>query len=97
MTPVTVSISDFRTGIADYLRLAVQGRSVIITDKKRGIRIAKLIAEKQFDSSAYRDMLGRVVGAFAAARHPEWSTSAKLDNWLRAGRLADDRKFHDRS
>lgn len=92
MTPVAVSISDFRTGIADYLRLAVQGRSVIITDKKRGISIAKLVAEKQFDPSAYRAMLHRVAGAFTAARHPYWRTPAKLENWLRASRLADDRR-----
>jgi len=95
--PVTISVSDFRTGIADYLRLAAAGKTIVISDERRGIRIARLVADKQFDSSAYRTMLNRVAGAFAAARHPEWSTPAKLENWLRAGRLADDRKFHDHS
>ncbi len=97
MTPITISVTDFRTGIADYLRLAAQGKTVVISDERRGVRIAKLVADKQFDSSAYRAMLNRVAGAFATARHPEWNTSAKLENWLRAGRLADDRKFYDRS
>lgn len=97
MTPTLVSISDFRSGIADYLQLAAQGTTVIVSDKKRRVRLAKLVGERQFDSSAYRAMLRRVAGAFAAARHPEWSTPAKLAGWLRAGRLADDRKFHDYS
>ena len=97
MMPITISVSDFRTGIADYLRLAAAGRTVVISDERRGVRIAKLVADKQFDSSAYRAMLNRVAGAFAAARHPEWSTPAKLESWLRAGRLADERNFYDRS
>jgi len=95
--PITISVSDFRTGIADYLRLAAAGRTVVISDERRGVRIAKLVADKQFDSSAYRAMLNRVAGAFAAARHPEWSTPAKLESWLRAARLADERNFYDRS
>lgn len=97
MTSILVSVSDFRTGIAAYLRLATQGKTIIVRDKKRRIRLAKLIGERQFDSSAYRAMLRRVAGAFASARHPEWSTSAKLESWLRAGRLADERKLHGRS
>lgn len=97
MTPVLVSVSDFRSGIADYLQLATQGTTVVVSDKKRRVRLAKLTGERQFDSSAYRAMLSRVARTFAAARHPQWSTSAKLDNWLRTGRLADDRKFHDYS
>lgn len=88
-----VSVSDFRSGISDYLRLASQGKTVIVSDEKRGIRLAKLVGEKQFDSSAYRAMLHRVAGALDTARHPQWSTSAKLENWLRVGRLADERKF----
>lgn len=92
-----VSVSDFRSDIADYLQLASQGKTVIVSDEKRGIRLAKLVGERQFDSSAYRAMLRRVAGTFAAARHPEWSTPAKLENWLRASRLAADRKFHDYS
>lgn len=92
-----VSVSDFRSGIADYLQLATQGTTVIVSDKKRRVRLAKLVGERQFDSSAYRAMLHRVAGAFAVARHPQWRTPAKLENWLRAARLADDREFHDYS
>lgn len=94
MTPLTVSVSDFRSGVADYLRLAVQGKTIIVSDKKRRVRLAKLVGERQFNSSAYRAMLRRVAGAFALARHPQWRTPAKLENWLRSSRLADDRKFY---
>jgi len=93
---ITVSISDFRDNISDYLEKISRGDIVIIRDEKKNKEIAEVIGRKNFDPVAYRAMLKRVAGTFTAKSHPEWATRAKVEKWLRKTRMRDERKFNVR-
>ena len=90
---ITVSISQYRQHIADYLLRNREGHTITIKDEKRGEVIADVIPRRKFDPIAYSAMLDRVAGTFTAKNHPEWATKKKVERWLRKGRLADERKF----
>ncbi|GEM_PF-2405116 len=90
---ITVSISQYRQHIADYLLRNRQGHTITIKDEKRGEVIADVIPRKKFDPVAYREMLERVAGTYTTKNHPEWATKKKVERWLRRGRLADERTF----
>lgn len=90
---VTVSISDFRSRLTDYLEQASHGHTILIQDEKRRSPVAQLIGHKKFQPSAYQSMLTRVAGSLTASSHPEWATSAKITHWLKRQRLASERIF----
>ena len=90
---VTVSISDFRQNISDYLERARRGDIITIHDNKKKTDVAELAGKKTFDKKAYIAALRRAAGTFTAERHPEWATKAKVIKWLRESRLKDERKF----
>ena len=90
---ITVSISQYRQHIADYLLRNREGHTITIKDEKRGEVIADVIPRRKFDPIAYSAMLDRVAGTFTAKNHPEWATKKKVERWLRKSRLADERTF----
>jgi|SRR3990167_11442356 len=91
----TVSISDFRQNISDYISLVQQGNKIILTDKKRGKVVAEIIKRDKTEVEEYKEMLKRVAGTFTAKNHPEWATRRKVNQWLRKTRLNSNRNFDD--
>ena len=94
---ITVSISEFRQNISDYLARVKAGDTLILKDEKKDEKIADVVPRKKFDQKAYaadyRRMLKRVAGKITAKNHPEWATKAKVEKWLRKTRLANERHF----
>ena len=90
---ITVSISQYRQHIADYLLRNREGHTITIKDEKRGEVIADVIPRKRFDPMAYNAMLERVAGTFTAKNHPEWANPATISRWLRKTRKQSERHF----
>lgn len=90
---LTVSISQFRNNIADYLDKAIEGNRVIIRDEKKNTAIAELTKTKSFDKDAFERSLRKASGVFTAENHPEWRTKTDVINWVRKNRLANQRSF----
>lgn len=90
---LTVSISQFRNNIADYLDKAIEGDRVIIRDEKKNTAIAELTKTKSFDKDAFERSLRKAAGVFSAENHPEWRTKTDVINWVRKNRLANQRSF----
>ncbi len=90
---LTVSISQFRNNIADYLDKAIEGDRVIIRDEKKNTAIAELTKTKSFDKDAFERTLRKAAGVFTAENHPEWRTKTDVINWVRKNRLANQRSF----
>lgn len=92
----TVSISDFRNNLSDYLEKVRLGDDLIIKDEKKNEEIvevkAKKFNQKQY-AADYRAMLKQVAGTFIAKRHPEWATKKKVEKWLRETRMNSERSF----
>ncbi|MBI3576486.1 hypothetical protein HY086_00380 [Candidatus Gottesmanbacteria bacterium] len=91
---ITVSISQFRQNVSDYLDKVRDGYRVILRDAKKDEIVASIVPEKRFDPEAYKAMLDRVAGSISAKDHPEWATPAKISKWLRKIRKANERHFH---
>lgn len=94
---ITVSISEFRQNISDYLDRVKAGDRLILKDEKKEEEIADVIPRKKFNqkkyAAEYRKMLKRVAGTFTAKNHPEWATKKDVIRWLRKTRKAAERKF----
>lgn len=90
---VTVSVSQLREDLATYIARAQSGDRVVVKDEKRGTDLVEIIGKKTFDPEAFRRALHRAAGVFTAKNHPEWATKKKVEQWLRNGRLADERHF----
>lgn len=90
---ITVSISQFRDNISEYLEKASRGAQVIIRDKKRNREIAQITGTKKFDSVAFGKALKKAAGTFTAENHPEWTTKEDVIKWVEEGRAAADRTF----
>jgi antitoxin (DNA-binding transcriptional repressor) of toxin-antitoxin stability system len=90
---VTVSISDLRNNIAQYLEQVTKGTRVFVRDEKRDKIIAQISRNASFDSAAYEKALRKAAGIFTADNHPEWKSKEDIVNWLNKTRLANDRKF----
>ena len=90
---ITVSISDFRNNISDYLAQAKAGYKIVLHDEKKDEDVAEVTGKKKFDPKAFQAMLDRVAGTFTAKRHPEWATRKKVEKWLRQTRMNAERKF----
>ena len=90
---ITVSVSQFRQNLSDYLAKAQAGYTVVVKDEKKGDEMVEVIGKKRWDPVAYKTMLDRVAGTFTAKNHPEWRTKKDVERWLRKSRLADERHF----
>lgn len=90
---ITVSISQFRQNISEYLAQAQLGHTIILKDEKRGSEIAEIVGKKRWNPQAFYRAIDRVAGVFTAERHPEWRTKRQVIRWVEEGRKAADRTF----
>ena len=90
---LTVSVSEFRNNISEYLNKVADGTRVFIRDGKRKETIAQITHSFSFDPDAYEQTMRKAAGVFTAKNHPEWATKLKVIKWLRKSRLSDDRSF----
>lgn len=90
---LTVSISEFRNNLSDYLEKVSGGTRLLVRDEKKNKLVAEVIGRQEFDPEAYQQTLDKATGIFTAKRHPEWRTKKDVINWLRKSRLADERHF----
>ena len=90
---LTVSVSEFRNNISEYLDMAASGTRVLIRDGKKDKTIAEVASSKSFDPVAFEKALDKTAGVFTAENHPEWQTKKDINKWLRETRKNFDRKF----
>ena len=90
---LTVSISDLKNNISDYLEKVMKGTRVFVRGEKRGITVAELIQIVTFDKVSYEKTLRKVAGIFSSENHPEWKTKNDVVNWVSKNRVADERTF----
>jgi len=90
---LTVSVSELRKNISDYLDKVLKGNRVLIRDEKRNKTIAQITQTSVFGKDAYEKALNKASGIFTAKNHPEWATKKKVIEWVTKGRLQSERKF----
>lgn len=90
---ITVSISQFRQQIADYLAKAQSGDTVIVEDGKKGQEVAELVGKKKFNPESFGKTLKAATGVFTIKNHPEWNTKEDIIHWVEEGRTTADRKL----
>ena len=90
---LTVSVSEFRNNISEYLDKVAAGTRVFIRDGKKDKTIAQITPSSSFDPDAYEQAMRKAAGVFTAKNHPEWATKSDVIIWLRKSRLSDDRSF----
>lgn len=90
---LTVSVSELRNNISQYLDRVVKGTRVLIRDEKRNMTIAQIIQTSLFDKDMYEKALRKAAGIFSVENHPEWSTQSKIVNWVTKSRTRDQRSF----
>jgi len=90
---LTVSISDLRNNLSDYLEKVMKGTRIFVRDDKRGITVAELIHTSTFDKVSYEKTLRKAVGVLSEDNHPEWKTKSDVINWVTKNRLSDDRNM----
>lgn len=89
----TVSISELRGNLAQYLEMVTNGANLLVRDEKKDQLVAELVGKKEFNPQAFEKALDRAAGVFTAENHPEWRTKRDVINWVRKQRIASDRKF----
>ncbi len=90
---ITVSISQFRQNLSDYLRQVQRGDIIILKDEKKNEEVAQIVGKKKFDPVAFGKTLREVAGTFTAKNHPEWRTKRDVIRWLEKERAQADRTF----
>lgn len=90
---MTISISQFRRNMADYIIKAQEGHTVILKDGKKDQQVVQLVGKKNFDPNSFGKALSEAAGVFTAENHPEWRTKQDVIKWVRKQRLAFDRHF----
>ena len=90
---ITVSISDFRQNISEYLSQIQNGDRIILIDKKKKKEVAQLVTQKKFNPETFGRALREAAGVFTAKRHPEWRTKRQVIAWVEKGRREADRNF----
>lgn len=90
---ITVSISQFRQNVSDYIAKAQRGDKIIIKDEKKGQQVAEMVGKKKFDMDSFKKTLNRVAGVFTAENHPEWRTKRDVIKWVEQSRKEADRTF----
>lgn len=90
---LTVSVSQFRQNLSDYIAKAKDGYTVILKDEKKNEEIVEIRPKKKFNPETFGKSLKLAAGVFTAEKHPEWRTKKDVINWLQKSRKAADRKF----
>lgn len=90
---ITVSISDFRNNISDYLQDLRLGHRIILKDEKKNEEVAEIVGKKKFDPEKFWAAMKKVAGTISVKDHPEWATPAKINKWLRKTRKESERHF----
>lgn len=90
---ITVSISQFRRRLSDYIDKARNGSTVVVRDEKTDQDLVQVTGRKQWDPEAFRRTLYRVAGSISVKDHPEWATPSKISRWLRKERKAAEGHF----
>ena len=90
---ITVSISEFRNNISDYLARARAGDRIVLKDEKKDEEIAEVVGKKKWDPEAFERALRKVAGTFTAKRHPEWRTKRQVIAWVNKSRREAERTF----
>lgn len=90
---LTVSVSQFRKHIADYIAKAKDGHTVILKDEKKDQQIAQLVGKKKFNPDTFGKALRSATGVFTAKTHPEWKSKGDVIKWVEQGRKTADRSF----
>lgn len=90
---ITVSISEFRQHISDYLTRARAGDRITLKDDKKDEIVAEVIGRKKFDPDKLWREMRKFAGTFSAKRHPEWRTRKDIERWLRKTRMNAERHF----
>jgi len=89
----TVSISEFRNNLSEYLEKVSHGTTILVRDEKKDRVVAEVVGKKEFDPVAFRRSLKAAAGVFTAKNHPEWRTKKDVIKWLEKERSAADRTF----
>ena len=90
---LTVSVSDLRNNISNYLEKVMNGTKVLVRDEKRGITIAEIVQTSTFDKDMYEKTLRKAAGTFNEKDHPEWKTQEDVISWVTNSRVSDERSF----
>ncbi len=90
---ITVSISEFRQNLSEYLRQAQNGNIIVLKDEKKGEEIVRVTPRKKFNAEAFGKALREAAGVFTAKNHPEWRTKRDVIRWVEESRKAADRTF----
>jgi len=90
---ITVSVSQFRQNMSNYIAKAQSGVRVVVRDEKENEDVVEIVGKSKWDAGEFTVMLDRVAGTFTAKNHPEWATKKNVEKWLRNSRSADERKF----
>lgn len=90
---VTVSVSELRNNISNYLEKVMKGNRVLVRDEKRDITIAEINSTSTFDKNTYQKALQKAAGIFSEENHPEWKTKENVSDWVNKSRLSDQRSF----
>lgn len=90
---ITVSISQFRQNISDYLSRVKAGNTIILKDEKKDEVVAEIVGKKKFDLESFKRTLRKTAGTFTAENHPEWKTKKDVIRWVEESRKAADRTF----
>ena len=90
---LTVSVSELRNNLAQYLERVTNGANLLVRDEKKDLTIAQVTPIHTFDPVAFEKALDRAAGVFTAENHPEWRTKKDVSKWLRETRKNFDRKF----
>ena len=78
----TVSISQFRRNIADYIAKAKEGYTVILKDEKQDEEVVQLKSLRKFNADTFAKTLDAAAGIFTAENHPEWKTKSDINTWI---------------
>lgn len=90
---ITVSVTDLRNNISDYLDRVAKGTRLLVRDEKKKKTIAQITQTHIFNKDSYEKALRKAAGIFTAKNHPEWRTEKDVRNWLIKSRLSSDRKL----
>lgn len=90
---LTVSISELRNNLAQYLERVANGVNLLVRDEKKDRLVAELVGKKEFNPDSFEETLQAAAGVFSAKNHPEWATKKDVIKWLENTRRASDRNF----
>lgn len=90
---LTVSISELRNNLAQYLERVASGVNLLVRDEKKGQLVAEITGKKEFNPDRFERVLQSAAGVFTKKNHPEWTDKKDIIKWLEKERLSSDRKF----